>query len=286
LKDIISTTAAVTPAAPTAEDWNSKQFYYSDSAGQHGPFKLDQLKGMGITASTAVWYDPLPKWTTAGEVAGLKDIISSAATIQRTVTPSVENWNNKEFYITENGTQQGPFKLEQLKWKNITVNTPVWYDPLPKWTTAGEVAALKNIITSAAAVTHAATTSAPTEDWNNKQYFYSDASGQHGPHKLEQLKGKNITASTPVWYDPLPKWTIAGEVAALKDIINSAVAGSKEDWSNKQYFYSDATGQHGPLKMEDLKEKNITASTPVWYDPLPKWTTAGEVPVLKSIISE
>ncbi|MBK5271519.1 MAG: DUF4339 domain-containing protein, partial [Bacteroidia bacterium] len=68
------------------------------------------------------------------------------------------------------------------------------------------------------------TLSPTVEDWDNKQFYFSDNTGQQGPFNLEQLKGKNITSGTPVWYDPLPKWTTAGEVPALKDIINNEVA--------------------------------------------------------------
>lgn len=52
----------------------------------------------------------------------------------------------------------------------------------------------------------------------------------------------------------------------------------------KKYFLNDGTGQQGPFSIEELKEKGIVASTPVWYDGLEKWTTAGELPELDSIL--
>jgi hypothetical protein len=53
----------------------------------------------------------------------------------------------------------------------------------------------------------------------------------------------------------------------------------------RKYYFKDAEGQqHGPLKLDGLKGKNITPNTPVWYDPLPKWTTAAEVDELKNIV--
>jgi hypothetical protein len=42
--------------------------------------------------------------------------------------------------------QQGPFTLEELQAKNITAETPVWYEGLPDWTTAGQVEELKAIL--------------------------------------------------------------------------------------------------------------------------------------------
>ncbi len=295
LKSVIGSAAVVAsaPAQPQHTNWNNIDFYYMDGAGvQQGPLKLNQLAGRNITAQTHVWYDSLPKWTTAGEVPALKSIIGSASTnvISSTVTQTIQtDWNAVDFYFLDGaGVQQGPFKLHQLAGRNINVHTPVWHDPLPKWTTAGEVPALKNIITNANVVSSnvASSTTTHTEDWSKKQFFITDANGtQQGPLTLKQLEDKNITETTSVWYDPLPNWTTAGEVPALKKIIDDAKA-KMEEWKNKFYFFTDATGtRQGPFKLDQLKDKNITAQTPIWYDPLTEWTTAGEVQALKEIIS-
>lgn len=53
----------------------------------------------------------------------------------------------------------------------------------------------------------------------------------------------------------------------------------------KKYYFNDGTSQQGPFTMEELKEKNITAETPVWYDGLPDWTTAGQLEELKGILA-
>ncbi|MBS1920764.1 MAG: DUF4339 domain-containing protein, partial [Bacteroidetes bacterium] len=259
---------------------------------QQGPLKLSQLAGK-INAQTQVWYDPLPKWTTAGEVAALKNLLSSAqsATVSTSTTqPAQTNWNAIDFYFMDSaGVQQGPLKLNQLAGK-INAQTQVWYDPLPKWTTAGEVAALKQIIDASIIISDSSTgnvATAVTEDWSKKQFFIADANGtQQGPLTLKQLEDKNITEATAVWYDPLPNWTTAGEVAALKQIVDAAKA-KLEEWKNKFYFFADATGtRQGPFKLDQLKDKNITSATPIWYDPLTEWTTAGEVTVLKDIITK
>ncbi len=296
LKSIIgsapATVVSSSPAQAPQTDWNNIEFYFMDSAGvQQGPFKLNQLAGRNITTQTHVWYDPLPKWTTAGEIPALKSVIGSAATtvVSSTTTQTQTDWNNKDFYFMgSGGTQQGPFKLQQLIGKNITAQTQVWYDPLPKWTTAGEVPALKSIIenTGTASSNVASSTTVHTEDWTKKQFFFVDSSGaQQGPLTLKQLEEKNITAETEVWYDPLPNWTTAGEVAPLKSIVEAAKARA-EEWNNKFYFITDASGtRQGPFKLQQLKEKSITAQTPIWYDPLTEWTTAGEVAALKDIIA-
>lgn len=51
----------------------------------------------------------------------------------------------------------------------------------------------------------------------------------------------------------------------------------------KKYYYNDGTAQQGPFTLEELQAKNITAETPVWYDGLPDWTTAGQLEELKDI---
>ncbi len=58
----------------------------------------------------------------------------------------------KYYYKDEAGQQQGPVKLDALKTKSLKPETPVWYDPLPKWTTAGEVDELKSLFAAAAPV--------------------------------------------------------------------------------------------------------------------------------------
>ena len=197
----------------------------------------------------------------------------------------------KKYYFFDGTAQQGPFTLEELRAKNITAQTSVWFDPMPQWKPAGEVEELKSIFNTAVTAPPA-----KEEDWNTKQFYFVDGAGtRQGPFNLNQLQGKNITSHTAVWYDPLPKWTTAGEVAALKNIIAATttvvhpVASSpakEEDWNNKQYFFADSTGaQQGPFSLEQLKGKNISPGTLIWYSPLPKWTTAGEVAALKDIIN-
>ncbi len=57
-----------------------------------------------------------------------------------------------------------------------------------------------------------------------KKYFFKDGTLQQGPFDLEELKSKNITAETPVWYEGLPEWTTAGKLEELKDIFIAAPA--------------------------------------------------------------
>jgi hypothetical protein len=51
----------------------------------------------------------------------------------------------------------------------------------------------------------------------------------------------------------------------------------------KKYFLHNETGQQGPFDIDDLKAKNITRETPIWFDGISEWTTAGKVEELQSL---
>jgi len=52
----------------------------------------------------------------------------------------------------------------------------------------------------------------------------------------------------------------------------------------KKYFLHNGTDHEGPFDIEELKTKEITSDTAVWYDGLDDWTTAGCVEELKVLI--
>jgi hypothetical protein len=52
------------------------------------------------------------------------------------------------YYFTHDGEEVlGPFEINELKKLHITSATPIWYEGLADWTTAGEVSALLPILT-------------------------------------------------------------------------------------------------------------------------------------------
>lgn len=52
----------------------------------------------------------------------------------------------------------------------------------------------------------------------------------------------------------------------------------------KKYYFHDGTMQHGPFDLEELKEKNISAETPIWFDSMPDWKPAGQIDELKDFL--
>src|SRR4051812_12426186 len=51
----------------------------------------------------------------------------------------------------------------------------------------------------------------------------------------------------------------------------------------KKYFLHDGANQQGPFDIDELRAKNITSETGIWYDGLTNWTTAGESEELKGL---
>jgi hypothetical protein len=51
----------------------------------------------------------------------------------------------------------------------------------------------------------------------------------------------------------------------------------------KKYFLHDGTESSGPFDLEELKAKRITKNSPVWFEGMENWKTAGEIPELASV---
>ena len=54
-----------------------------------------------------------------------------------------------------------------------------------------------------------------------RKYFIHNGETENGPFDIEQLKSMQIKSETPIWYEGLQNWTIAGNVEDLKSIIIS-----------------------------------------------------------------
>jgi TM2 domain-containing membrane protein YozV len=53
----------------------------------------------------------------------------------------------------------------------------------------------------------------------------------------------------------------------------------------KKYYLHDGQLHTGPFSIEELRNKSITATTPVWYQGLAEWTAAGSLLELSEIIN-
>ena len=52
----------------------------------------------------------------------------------------------QNYYVIENGSQVGPFSLDEMKSKNINANSLIWHEGLEKWSKAANVPELQNLL--------------------------------------------------------------------------------------------------------------------------------------------
>jgi hypothetical protein len=71
---------------------NKEYFVASSSGVQTGPYTLDQLNELGITAGTLVWCEGMPTWAKAGEVPHLQQYFKKATPppLPRTEPPPIQ----------------------------------------------------------------------------------------------------------------------------------------------------------------------------------------------------
>jgi hypothetical protein len=67
----------------------------------------------------------------------------------------------KKYYLHNGTEQQGPFDIEDLKARNITKDTPIWFEGLTEWTTAGKIAELNELFAKATPPPFNASSSTP-----------------------------------------------------------------------------------------------------------------------------
>jgi hypothetical protein len=56
----------------------------------------------------------------------------------------------QKYYYNDGANRFGPFTIEELQAKNISADTPIWYDGMSNWVKAGELEELKSILNRAA----------------------------------------------------------------------------------------------------------------------------------------
>jgi len=53
----------------------------------------------------------------------------------------------------------------------------------------------------------------------------------------------------------------------------------------KKYFLHNGTESIGPFDLEELKNKKLTRTTPVWFEGLENWKSVGEIEELRSLLA-
>ena len=55
-----------------------------------------------------------------------------------------------------------------------------------------------------------------------KKFYLYNGSKQYGPYSFAELRHQHILRDTPIWYEGLNEWVIAGSVEELQDILPPA----------------------------------------------------------------
>jgi hypothetical protein len=79
-----------------------------------------------------------------------------------------------------------------------------------------------------------------------RKYFIHNGEIEKGPFDIDQLRTIQIKSETPIWYEGIPNWTVAGNVEELKSIIIPAST---------------------PPKFEKFAEQNTSINPPSFTTP-------------------
>jgi hypothetical protein len=116
------------------------KIFYTALNGQHqGPFSLSELKRMNIRKDTFVWREGWNTWMQAGETPDLQSLFELTPSLQN-VAPQVMT-----FYVVNNGQQQGPFSVAELKSLHLARETFVWTAGWDNWKQAGDAPELADL---------------------------------------------------------------------------------------------------------------------------------------------
>jgi hypothetical protein len=85
-----------------------------------------------------------------------------------------------------------------------------------------------------------------------KKYFYTNGIDKIGPFTLEELKGKNLSGDTKVWFYGLSSWTFLSEIDELNTVTNSIPpqlkTTAKEDANNINNKLNDFSEEVSQMK--------------------------------------
>ncbi len=69
-----------------------KKYYYNDGTTRFGPYTIEELKDLGVTPDTQIWYEGLADWTYAKNLVELDSLFNGGAT----TVPPINNGGSRE----------------------------------------------------------------------------------------------------------------------------------------------------------------------------------------------
>ncbi len=133
---------------------------------------------------------------------------------------------DKKYYIMENGTQVGPFTLDDLRQRGIRPDTLIWCHGMTGWEQAMSLDELSDLFFSNTASPQPQGQSAgvyPNFGGDNSalsQYFAMINGQRIGPDSPLGLVNRGLRHDTPVWRDGLPDWVMASTQPEIMEVLN------------------------------------------------------------------
>jgi len=96
-----------------------------------------------------------------------------------------------------------------------------------------------------------------------KHYFYSDGKEKHGPISLDELRQREISKDTLIWFEGLDDWTPAKNLDEIKSILElqpPPISNEEENVSNK-------AAEMGTNTTESLRSQNEAAPNGMFSNP-------------------
>lgn len=135
-----------------------------------------------------------------------------------------------EYFIVVDGHQEGPFALEDLRFKHLSPDTLVWRTGMPEWVEASLLEEVAPFITVDGEAQEAIKEDEPREE---AVWFAMINRVRIGPSTLSDLINRGLDMNTPVWYPGLHDWTLASQVEEVRKRLVGATAESFAN--NPQY---------------------------------------------------
>lgn len=133
---------------------------------------------------------------------------------------------SRKYYVIENGAQQGPYDIEQLRKMEITPDTFVWSSSMTDWKRAGDVAELTTLFLSA----------------DDQSAFGAYAQQQH-PIQSQYPGGYNQIPAKPIPHTNWMPWAIVGTVlgafGSCIGLIFGIIGIVKANKANRYYAMGD-----------------------------------------------
>ncbi|MEZ3531615.1 MAG: GYF domain-containing protein [Muribaculaceae bacterium] len=140
----------------------------------------------------------------------------------------------KEYYLAVNGRQEGPFSIEDLRYKKLTGDSLVWRVGLNDWVKASQLPELEGVVVIDIDPIdpnynpgNGNSGNVPPHD--EPVWFAMFGDNRVGPVSISELIDKGVTPQTPIWREGMSDWAPAQTRSEIMDRIYNRANNSGSD---------------------------------------------------------